>query len=163
MTPASKPHKAFCGVHFGSVSCTCGALFSDPSNDEGRGKNCMCCGGETVSDATDVVLFDVGHERNRQDERFPNQTLPSLPHGTAVGAREPQVNLKDARAREARAKEWVEYHLKRDALTWQDILEEEVSEAFACTTEQALREELVQVAAVAVRWIEDIDRNGARL
>lgn len=29
-------HAASCGVHFGSISCTCGALF-DPPNAEGRG------------------------------------------------------------------------------------------------------------------------------
>lgn len=42
-------------------------------------------------------------------------------------------------------------------LTWADILQEEVSEAFAEGDAAKLRAELVQVAAVAAAWIEDID------
>lgn len=42
-------------------------------------------------------------------------------------------------------------------LTWQHILQEEVSEAFAESDLAKLREELVQVGAVAAAWIEDID------
>jgi hypothetical protein len=44
---------------------------------------------------------------------------------------------------------------------WRDILQEEVSEAFAETDPVLLRAELVQVAAVAVNWIESIDRRAA--
>jgi len=43
-------------------------------------------------------------------------------------------------------------------LTWLHILREEVYEAFAEEDPQKLREELVQIAAVAVAWIEAIDR-----
>ena len=42
--------------------------------------------------------------------------------------------------------------------TWRHILTEEVFEAFAEDDPDGLREELVQVAAVAVAWIEAIDR-----
>lgn len=41
---------------------------------------------------------------------------------------------------------------------WRDILQEEVSEAFAETDPEALRAELVQIAAVAAAWIEALDR-----
>lgn len=41
---------------------------------------------------------------------------------------------------------------------WQDVLAEEVFEAFAETDPEVLREELVQIAAVAVAWVEAIDR-----
>ena len=44
--------------------------------------------------------------------------------------------------------------------TYAAILGEEVGEAFAETDPARLREELVQVAAVAVAWIEAIDRRG---
>lgn len=40
---------------------------------------------------------------------------------------------------------------------WSLILSEEVAEAFAETDPQKLREEMIQVAAVAVAIIEDID------
>lgn len=41
---------------------------------------------------------------------------------------------------------------------WQDILSEEVFEAFVESDPVALRKELIQVAAVAVAWAEAIDR-----
>lgn len=44
--------------------------------------------------------------------------------------------------------------------TWRHILQEEVAEAFAELDPAPLREELIQVAAVAVAWIEAIDRRG---
>lgn len=43
-------------------------------------------------------------------------------------------------------------------LAWSDILAEEVAEAFAETDPVKLRTELIQVAAVAVAWVECIDR-----
>lgn len=42
--------------------------------------------------------------------------------------------------------------------TWRDILEEEVREAFAEANPHNLRDELVQIAAVAVAWVAAIDR-----
>lgn len=44
------------------------------------------------------------------------------------------------------------------ALTWRGILLEEVYEALAESNRQSLREELMQVAAVALQWAEAIDR-----
>ncbi|TIH26025.1 NUDIX hydrolase, partial [Subtercola vilae] len=41
---------------------------------------------------------------------------------------------------------------------WQDILLEEVFEAFAESDTSKLRTELIQVAAVAQQWVEAIDR-----
>lgn len=43
-------------------------------------------------------------------------------------------------------------------LTWKHILNEEVLEAFAEEDPQRLREELIQVAAVALQWAAAIDR-----
>ena len=42
--------------------------------------------------------------------------------------------------------------------TWLHILREEVFEAFAEDDPAKLRAELIQVAAVAVQWVEAIDR-----
>lgn len=47
---------------------------------------------------------------------------------------------------------------KAGEATWLDILREEVLEAFAEDDPARLRTELVQVAAVAVAWVEAIDR-----
>jgi hypothetical protein len=41
---------------------------------------------------------------------------------------------------------------------WRDVLDEEVTEAFAESDPVLLRAELIQVAAVAVQWISAIDR-----
>ncbi len=54
----------------------------------------------------------------------------------------------------------VEQLHERGQLTYMHILIEEVSEAASCGRDnKALREELVQVAAVTVAMIECIDRN----
>lgn len=47
---------------------------------------------------------------------------------------------------------------KRGELTWRHILDEEMAEAAAETDPKPLRKELIQVVAVCVAWIEDIDR-----
>lgn len=53
---------------------------------------------------------------------------------------------------------------RRDDHTYPAVLTEEVGESCRAWLERdvsALREELVQVAAVAVAWIEELDRGGA--
>lgn len=46
--------------------------------------------------------------------------------------------------------------------TWCLVLLEEVLEALEARTEEELRAELVQVAAVAVRWVSALDARGKR-
>jgi malonyl CoA-acyl carrier protein transacylase len=46
-------------------------------------------------------------------------------------------------------------------VTWEHILTEEHYEAMAEEDPTRLREELIQVAAVAVAWVEAIDRRHA--
>lgn len=45
-----------------------------------------------------------------------------------------------------------------DQMTWRDILYEEMLEVCDATDPQELKTELIQVAAVAVSWVEAIDR-----
>jgi hypothetical protein len=47
--------------------------------------------------------------------------------------------------------------------TWRHILAEEVAEAFAERDPAALRAELVQVAAVALQWVEALDARQRRV
>lgn len=59
------------------------------------------------------------------------------------------------------AKEWCEFRRDEGTMSWSDILIEELCEAVeeaAGGDEGKLRSELVQVAAVAVQWINAIDR-----
>lgn len=94
------------------------------------------------------VLPEIADERERQDEKWGEQNHPD---GTGPGYR---VHAIEARVRCQRA-------AQSGLVTYKDILEEEVYEAFAETDPDKLRVELVQVAAVAVAWIEKLDRERA--
>ena len=93
------------------------------------------------------VLDEVAAERRRQDELWGEQnhvngTGPAWSHRTL----NPNLlkALWDARIH-----------------TWAVILAEEVAEALDEIDDEPLREELIQVAAVAVAWVEAIDRKGS--
>jgi hypothetical protein len=101
-------------------------------------------GGPTPS--TEEICLDVWDERIRQDKRWGQQNHPD---GTGL--------VNDAR-RADRAKEYNDQRVADGDLTFRDILIEEIYEAFAETDPVRLREELIQVAAVAVAWVEAIDR-----
>lgn len=103
---------------------------------------------DELEDASlDRALEDVRAERGRQDARWGEQ---SHPDGTSL-------SLEHTAAREA-ARQECDLAAAAGVVTWRHILNEEVREAFAETSVEALRRELVQVAAVAVAWIEDLDR-----
>jgi hypothetical protein len=92
------------------------------------------------------ALMQVDDERIRQDQRWGEQN-----HADGTGAAY-DVEMRDAKRAQC-----------DDAFltglgTWRHILEEEVAEAFAEEEPENLRAELIQVAAVAVAWVEAIDR-----
>ncbi|MEU8176501.1 hypothetical protein AB0C14_26820 [Microbispora hainanensis] len=91
------------------------------------------------------VLTDVTAERVAQDAMW--------------GLREHPDGTEPAYAREADlAKRAVADAAAEGRLTWRHILHEEVLEAFAEDDPDRLRTELIQVAAVAVKWVQAIDR-----
>lgn len=96
------------------------------------------------------VLADVGAERAAQDARWGVQDLPD---GTDTG--------HTAAADEAKRE--VDSAFRTGRLTWRHILEEEFHEALAETDPGALRTELIQTAAVAVKWVQAIDRRAGGL
>lgn len=96
---------------------------------------------------TNVVIDAIRDERVRQDAKWGEQNHPD---GTRDDEASRQVRDHTRRLCESAA--------KRGALTWADILAEESMEAFAEEDPDKLRTELVQIAAVAVAWIECIDR-----
>ena len=98
-----------------------------------------------MSYTTYRVLLDVANERGRQDEKWGQQSHPDGTSREYKAVAEASKRLCDARH-------------KQGVGTWRDILKEEFHEAMAETSPPALRAELVQVAAVAVAWIEAIDR-----
>jgi hypothetical protein len=107
--------------------------------------------GQDVLDAysrTAGVLIEVGRERVRQDAKFG----PVRDYRDGTGG-------ADARA----AAELLRHVCQTapdtpEGDTWAKVLAEEVAEAIAEVDDDPLRRELVQVAAVAVAWVQDLDR-----
>lgn len=99
-----------------------------------------------VRDPTKAVLQEVAAERARQDVKWGEQNHPD-----GTGSKGQQDDAERARA-------WCQDAFGCGYGTWEDILREEVAEAFAERDRAALRSELIQVAAVAVCWAEAIDR-----
>jgi len=99
---------------------------------------------------TDCAINDVWKERVRQDKKWgtgrilPNATRPRFGGARVQLAKEARYSCDDA--------------FDEGEGTWRHILQEEVCEAFAEDDPEELRKELVQVAAVAVAWIESLDR-----
>ena len=104
----------------------------------------------TGTDRTQT-LCDILSERLRQEVKFPEQHLPNV--------QTPYQPRFVAGAMAAR--QWVDSSAQHGRLSWTDVLVEEVAEAIdeaEAGRVDALRVELIQVAAVCVRWVEDIDR-----
>lgn len=101
------------------------------------------------------VLASVREERYRQAKKFPRdydhrKDGTGLPNDTAVA--DYAKLIVDSLAAKGKG-----------IVTWRDILHEEVCEAFAETDPVKLREELIQVAAVAVAWVETLERRIATI
>lgn len=100
------------------------------------------------------TLREVAVERARQNAKWGEQNHPD---GTGLVS---SLGGDPEAARMARAA--CDWAAARGTVTWRHILEEEVCEAFAETDPVLLREELIQVSAVASAWVEAIDRRAAR-
>jgi len=113
-----------------------------------------------VNGPTAKALAEVGLERARQHNLWGDQT--DVPDGTGpcalwYGSNYFPYGDDIARKTAKKAIGYCQWAAKAGVVTWLDILIEEVSEALAEDDPQKLRTELVQVAAVAVQWIEAID------
>jgi len=102
------------------------------------------------------VLEEVLNERMRQEEKWGEQNHPD---GTGPGV---ELDNRHGLYMDELAnvhKNNTDLAAKYGDLTYKDIFLEEVFEALAEEDKEKLREELVQTAAVAVAWIEKIDRD----
>lgn len=97
-------------------------------------------------ESTDDCLDEILLERFRQNEKWGEQN-----HEDGTG----DASWKYMASEQKIDNDWL---VSINALTWLDILAEEVYEAFAESDENLLLEELNQVAAVAVAWRECIIR-----
>lgn len=106
----------------------------------------------------------VRDEREAQDAKWGEQNHPDLdPHDIPEVVRIHYAfraqRWKEINAQRAGNGCEVKYRLPAASCTaWEGVLLEEVYEALAESDPVRLREELVQVAAVATAWIEAIDR-----
>ena len=100
------------------------------------------------------VLDDIAAERARQDARWGEQN-----HRDGTGA---DYSLREVAELDVRfARDRCDRAFERSAGSWEHILYEEFCEAMAEDDPVRLRPELVQLAAVAVHWIEAIDARPA--
>lgn len=107
--------------------------------------------------ATRGVLAEVLLERVRQDAKFgSDRDHPSIDPRFAYMPE--LVACAHGFPVEAVAKQACEAAFREGRGTWTHIAIEEISEAICADDDTARRAELVQVAAVAVAWIEAIDR-----
>jgi hypothetical protein len=95
-------------------------------------------------------LVDVATERLRQDTKWGEQNHPDGTGGT--GYKEMADQARDI----------CDKAFKAGTGTYKHILAEEVAEAFAESDEENLMTELIQVAAVATSWVENIRRRIAK-
>lgn len=100
---------------------------------------------ERAPGALERVLEDVAAERAAQDRMWGVQEFPD-------GSGPEFADRADEAKRECAAA-W-----SRGELTWRHVLAEEFFEALAESDAEALRTELVQTAAVAVKWVQSLDR-----
>jgi hypothetical protein len=112
---------------------------------------------------TRAVLAEVHAERIRQDQKWGQQNHPTWFDGS----------IRDAAHYVAWAERWKRHNAERVAqrnaegvpsdrnCAWDGVLREEVYEALAEADPAARRAELIQVAAVAVAMVEQIDREAA--
>jgi hypothetical protein len=107
-----------------------------------------------LQNRTTRVLEDVAAHRREQDARY-GHINPTLEDGTG-----PDVQwllpLAFARATVAEKMLRGEYD-SHERPTWMHLVREEVAEAFQESDPARLREELIQVAALCVSWVEQID------
>lgn len=109
-----------------------------------------------------TALDDVAAERVAQDAKWGQQNHPDGTDTNWVDQIRPAFGWNGSEAMHAAklARSDCQRAARRGEVTWLKILREEAAEAFAETDPAKLRAELIQVAAVAVAWVEAIDRRG---
>lgn len=145
------------------VTVECGCAIVDAWTDQDTGIVWLCglgqhhdCEGYACPCACHALtpeLCEVLNEKARAEEKFGLQL--GLPDGTAATEWDrPAVDM---------LRDQVDRHAKDGTLTWREILTEEIAEAFAEQDPERLRTELIQVAAVALRWVDAIDARAPRV
>lgn len=106
-----------------------------------------------------AVLMEARKEMERQVDKWGWQNWPSLRAPKLPGT---PVHELYRIPTEHDAKERCNAYARSGALSYFDILLEEVCEVAEAPDDEARREELIQVAAVALSWVGAIDRRSGR-
>lgn len=114
-----------------------------------------------TTESTAKVLAEVSEERSKQEAKWGQQNHPdgTGPNKMFLGLNESNGTYLDLRNKAIKV---TDSRADMGILGYSDIFLEEVFEAMAEEDQDRLREELVQCAAVAVAWIEKIDRDKER-
>lgn len=106
-----------------------------------------------------TLFAELAQERARQDEKWGEQNHPSVRLRQGSGNFAGSAICQDLGIpSEGRTKELCKLHVNRGDLSWADIALEEFAEAVSAPDDKLRREELVQLAAVVLAWIECLDR-----
>ena len=95
------------------------------------------------------ALGSTMSEMDRQDAKWGPQTHPD---GTGIRGDAPRAH---------KAKQVTDDAARAGTLTWRQILDEEIFEAYAETDPQKLYDELTQVSGVSMQWANDVVRKAA--
>lgn len=106
---------------------------------------------------TEDVITLVHAERVRQDVLYADNNIVAE-WGTGPDTRWlGPFSYEGAKAIEqAFRDDYEDFEEETGAPTWVHLIREEVAEAFMCSDPDRLREELVQVAALCIAWIEQL-------
>jgi len=113
---------------------------------------------EPVECPTSEVLRAVREERKRQVERYGSNAHTTDGTGPGVEWLQP-VAAYPATEVELLFRDDYEKHERKvtgQSVTWMRLVREEVAEAFKESDPQRLEEELIQVAALCVSWVEKL-------
>lgn len=113
------------------------------------------------------VLAEVNAERDRQEKKWGEQNHPDFDRALLErrgGCTPERMAEEYDLPTEAQAKRACEAAFKHGDGTYAHILVEEVAEVVGTCNDgkSKLRAELIQVAAVAVAWVEKLDREAAK-
>ncbi len=101
------------------------------------------------------IFNEFSEERTRQHEKFGEQNIPSVTPGLSPKELAERYEIPT----EERAKKTYKHYEDKGEQTYADIVIEELAEVIYAPNEKLRREELVQLGACIVQWIESIDRN----
>lgn len=115
-------------------------------------------------DRTAEVLRDIAHERAKQDIKWgvqEHQDVPvdASPVGIIVSKEGGAVAY--AFPNSAVARDACDSAARAGCVSWFHIAVEELAEAVDARDAASRRDELVQLAAVIVAWIENVDRSAS--